>query len=152
MEVVLLDGTMFSDSYESRLTLKRFVRYARIHEPQMIAVSHLDKRNAAAWDHMKVGFSSAVRYMETRGLTEKVGEWTATLTEQGLQIADRLVLSQPGAAAWIRLRPQISWRYIVFDMMSSPAFALYHHCRTFPDHHSIFIFIRVRNDGQRIFN
>ncbi len=56
----------------------------------------------------------------------------------------QIIHPERGAAAWIQAETDVSWRYIVLDMLSDPAFSYYHHMKTFSDLHSAYVYIRIR--------
>ena len=96
-----------------------------------------------------VGAGVGVLGLKRGGLVDGL---TVELQPQCLQCGTRIIHPEPGAAAWIQTETGVSWRYIVLDMLSDPAFSYYHHMKTFSDLHSAYVYIRIRNGIHKILN
>lgn len=151
MELVLLDAEIFSDSYEARLCLKRFISYALEHHPSLIAAVHLTPQCQPAWNKLKEVCSFTPCFLDDWHRETEIENLPVSLTESGLRIQDMEVQAQRGAAAWITLKPEVHFHYLVLDMLSDEKFSEVHRMKTHSDLHS-FILIRVSCNGMRIFN
>lgn len=151
MELVLLDSEIFSDSYEARLCLNRFISYALEHHPSLIAAVHLTPQYQSAWNKLKEVCSFTPYFLDAAQGEIQIENLTVSLTDNGLKIQETEVQAQPGAAAWISLEPEFHFHYLVLDMLSDERFSEVHRMKTHSDLHS-FILIRVSCNEMKILN
>ena len=152
MDLVLLDAAILGDSYDARLCRKRFIRYVQDHPPMLIAVTQVNEVNQEVWDSLKQACSFVRYFLDDQHPSEQLEELSVALSGTYLKSGDQQIQPEPGAAAWIQTERGVRWRYIVLDMLSDPAFAYYHHMKTFSDLHSAYIYIRIRNGVHKILN